>query len=225
MFGFFVDPYFDKRSGYYFALSAGGTLHDGVLMNDEWDDESWDGVWEGKARIDEQGWIAEMRIPFSQLRFKKKDKYIWGVNFRRDISRKNENIYLVFTPKDGSGFVSRFPKLTGLENIDPAKNVEVLPYVRAKGEFTHPENDDPFNSGSKYLPGLGVDLKYGLSSNLTLNATINPDFGQVEVDPAVVNLSDVETFFDEKRPFFIEGSNIFQFGRGGARSNWRFQLG
>jgi len=222
LFGIFIDPYYDRRSGYYFGLSAGGTLLDGVLMNDDWDDSSWDGVWEGEARIDDQGWIVEMRIPFSQLRFKEKDKYVWGVNFRRDISRKNEYDYLVFTPKDGSGFVSRFPKLVGIENIKSDKNIELLPYVRAKGEFTNPDAEDPYNDGSEYAPGLGLDIKYGISSNLTLNATINPDFGQVEVDPAVVNLSDVETYFNEKRPFFIEGASIFEFGYGGSRSHWSF---
>jgi hypothetical protein len=222
LFGIFIDPYHDKRSGYYFGLSAGGTLLDGVLMNDDWDDSSWDGVWEGEARIDDQGWIAEMRIPFSQLRFKKKESYVWGVNLRRDISRRNEYIYLVFTPKDGSGFVSRFPNLVGIENINPDNSIEALPYVRAKGEYTHPDENDPFNDGSRYLPGLGVDFKYGISSNLTLNATINPDFGQVEVDPAVVNLSDVESYFDEKRPFFLEGASIFEFGYGGSRSHWSF---
>ncbi len=222
LFGIFIDPYHDKRSGYYFGLSAGGTLLDGVMMNDDWDDSSWDGVWDGEARIDEQGWVAEMRIPFSQLRFKTKESYVWGVNFRRDISRRNEYIYLVFTPKDGSGFVSRFPNLIGIENIKSDKNIEALPYVRAKGEFTHPDSEDPFNDGSTYLPGFGVDLKYGISSNLTLNATINPDFGQVEVDPAVVNLSDVESYFDEKRPFFLEGASIFEFGYGGSRSHWSF---
>lgn len=222
LFGIFIDPYYDRRSGYYFGLSAGGTFLDGVMSNDDWDDDSWDGVWEGKARIDEHGWVAEMRIPFSQLRFKKKDEYIWGVNFRRDISRKNEYDYLVFTPKDGSGFVSRFPKLVGIKQINPDKNIEVLPYIRAKGEFTNPDAEDPFNDGSQFLPGMGVDLKYGVSSNLTLNATINPDFGQVEVDPAVVNLSDVESYFDEKRPFFIEGASIFEFGYGGSRSHWSF---
>ena len=222
LFGIFIDPYHDKRSGYYFGLSAGGTLLDGVLMNDDWDDSSWDGVWEGEARVDEKGWVVEMRIPFSQLRFKKKDKYIWGVNLRRDISRRNEYDYLVFTPKDGSGFVSRFPDLIGIENIKSDKNIEALPYVRAKSEFTHPDKNDPFNDGSKYLPGIGLDLKYGISSNLTLNATINPDFGQVEVDPAVVNLSDVESYFDEKRPFFLEGASIFEFGYGGASNHWSF---
>src|SRR5574341_785191 len=118
MFGFFIDPYYDRRSGFYFLLNAAGTMYDGVLFNDEWDDNSWDGVWEGKVKIDEQGWMAEMRIPYSQLRFKKQEQLIWGVNLRRDIARNNERDYLVFTPKNGSGFVSRFADLVGITNVD-----------------------------------------------------------------------------------------------------------
>jgi len=222
MFGFFVDPYYDRRSGFYFSINAAGTMYDGVLYNDEWDDDSWDGVWEGKVVIDDKGWMAEMRIPYSQLRFKNKDQMVWGINFRRDIARKNEKDYLVFTPKNGSGFVSRFADLVGIENISPPRRVEVLPYVTTKAEYTQHLPGNPFNDGSKYLPGTGADLKVGIGSNLTLDATVNPDFGQVEVDPAVVNLGDVETFFSEKRPFFIEGSTIFNFGQGGSRSNWGF---
>lgn len=225
MFGFFVDPYYDRRSGFYFALNAAGTMYDGVLYNDEWDDDSWDGVWEGKVTIDAQGWIAEMRIPYSQLRFQKKEHVVWGVNFRRDIARKNERNFLVFTPKNGSGFVSRFVDLVGISNIAPPRRVEVLPYAISKAEYLQHAPNDPFNDGSNYSPGVGADFKIGLGNNLTLDATVNPDFGQVEVDPAVVNLSDVETFFQEKRPFFIEGANIFSFGQGGARSNWGFNWG
>jgi len=222
MFGFFVDPYYDRRSGFYFAINAAGTMYDGVLYNDEWDDDSWDGVWDGNVKIDDQGWTAEMRIPYSQLRFKNKDKLIWGINFRRDIARKNERDYLVFTPKNGSGFVSRFVDLVGIQNISPPRRIEILPYVTTKAEYTQHLPGNPFNDGSKYLPGTGADFKIGIGNNLTLDATANPDFGQVEVDPAVVNLGDVETFFSEKRPFFIEGSTIFNFGQGGSRSNWGF---
>lgn len=225
MFGFFIDPYYDRRSGFYFGLNAAGTMYDGVLYNDEWDDDSWDGVWEGRVQIDAQGWTAEMRIPYSQLRFQKKDELVWGVNFQREIARKNERNYLVFTPKNGSGFVSRFVDLVGISKITPPRRIEVLPYVTSKAEYLQHQPGDPFNDGSKYTPGMGADFKIGLGNNLTLDATVNPDFGQVEVDPAVVNLSDVETFFQEKRPFFIEGANIFQFGNGGSRSNWGFQLG
>ena len=222
LFVFFVDPYFDKRTGYYFGLNAGGTQYDGILYNDEWDDNSWDGVWEGRVSNDQSGWSAEMRIPFSQLRFKEQDEHVWGVNFRRDIQRRNERDYLVFTPRNSSGFVSRFPSLVGLRDLVLPKRLEILPYVRTKAEFTHPDIENPFHDGSEYRPDMGLDMKYGIGSNLTLDLTVNPDFGQVEVDPAVVNLSDVETFFSEKRPFFIEGASIFNFGHGGSRSFWGF---
>jgi hypothetical protein len=112
--------------------------------------------------------------------------------------------------------------LVGLENIDPPRRFEVLPYITGKGEYTHPSSNNPFNSGSRYSPGAGADIKVGMGNNLTMNATVNPDFGQVEVDPAVVNLSDVESFFEEKRPFFLEGATIFNFGQGGARNYWGF---
>ncbi|HXO84886.1 MAG TPA: carbohydrate binding family 9 domain-containing protein, partial [Gemmatimonadales bacterium] len=101
-FQVFLDPYHDKRSGFYFGVSAAGTLYDGTLFNDEWDDNSWDGVWEAKVTRNELGWVAEMRIPYSQLRFVRQSQYVWGVNFRRDIARKNEFDYIVYTPKDGS---------------------------------------------------------------------------------------------------------------------------
>ena len=222
----FLDPYRDLKTGYYFGVNAAGTLYDGVLMNDDWDDESWDGVWEAKTTIDDEGWTAEFRIPYSQLRFYKSDEYTWGINFRRNIARKNEDLLLVYTPRSGSGFVSRFPELTGLRDITPRRQVEVLPYVTSRAEFIESVDGDPFNDGSRFTPDLGADFKVGLTSNLTLNGTVNPDFGQVEVDPAVVNLSDFETFFPEKRPFFIEGENIFsQFGRGGANNNWGFNFG
>jgi hypothetical protein len=222
LFGVFIDAYHDRRSGYYFGLSAGGTLYDGTLTNDDWNDESWDGVWDGGVRKTDRGWTLELRIPFSQLRFQKKDEYVWGINFRRDISRRNEQDYLAYTPKNSSGFVSRFPELTGIRNIRPSRHVEVLPYVRTKAAFTHPGAGDPFNDGSEVLPGAGADVKVGLGNNLTLDVTANPDFGQVEVDPAVVNLSDVETYFNEKRPFFMEGASTFRFGQGGASNYWGF---
>ncbi len=225
LFGFLIDPFNDDRTGYYFALNAAGTLYDGVLMNDDWDDDSWDAVWQGKARIDEEGWVAEMRIPYSQLRFYDLEEQVWGINFKREIARKNEEDYLVYTPRNESGFVSRFYDLTGLHNITPPRQIEVVPYVTTKAEFTDAAEGDPFNDGSQITPDFGADLKYGVTNNLTLNATINPDFGQVEVDPAVVNLSDFETFFPEKRPFFIENANVFNFGSGGANNNWGFNWG
>ena len=224
-FTFDIDPYHDRRSGFFFALSAAGTLRDGTLYNDDWNDNSWDGVWEGRTRIDADGWTAEMRIPFSQLRFHHAEKYIWAVNFSRFIGRGNESGFVVYTPQNGSGFVSRFIDVEGIENIEPPHDFEALPYVTSRAEFSQHASGDPFNNGSKYSPGVGVDLKLALSTDLTLNGTINPDFGQVEVDPAVVNLSDVETFYNEKRPFFIEGANVFQFGQGGSNNFWGFNWG
>lgn len=222
LFGFFIDPYYDRRSGYYFGVNAAGTLYDGVLYNDDWDDDSWDGVWEGKVDVDSEGWVAEFRIPFSQFRFHKNNMNVWGVNFRRDIARKNEQTFFVYKPKNESGFVSRFADLVGINDINPPGTFEILPYATTRAEYTNPEPNNPFTNGSNYIPGLGVDFKVGIGTNFTLNATINPDFGQVEIDPAVINLGDVETFFSEKRPFFVEGSTIYQFGQGGARNYWGF---
>jgi hypothetical protein len=224
-FTVYLDPYHDRRSGMYFGVDAAGTVYDGVLLNDDWDDDSWDGVWDGRVQLDSAGWTAELRIPFSQLRFHESRVYTWGINFRRDIARRHERDYLVYTPKNGSGFVSRFPDLVGIEHVTPPPRIEVLPYTRTSVEFAPHAAGDPFHDGSAISPDAGVDATLGIGSNLTLNATVNPDFGQVEVDPAVVNLSDVETFFQEKRPFFIEGSSIFEFGHGGSNNYWGFNWG
>ena len=219
-FIFAVDPYYDRRSGYQFAVNPAGSIVDWTLYNDEWNDTTWDGVWEWKALIDEEGWTVEIRIPYNQLRFPKKEEYVWGVNFRRVIKRKNEEICFVWVPKEDSGYVSRFAKLLGIQGIRPGRHIEFLPYSVVQAQYSPEESGNPFETGNKYLGNAGFDLKIGLKSNLTLDTTLNPDFGQVEVDPAVINLSDYETYFSEKRPFFIEGSNIFdQFGQGGATSN------
>jgi hypothetical protein len=221
-FVLYLDPYRDGRSGVFFSVNAAGTLRDGILYNDDWDDDTWDGVWEGKARVDAQGWTLEMRIPYSQLRFRAGDAYRWGVNCRRYVGRKKEDDYLVFKPKKSSGFVSRFLELTGIQGVTPPRRATLLPYVTSKAAFTGHAAGDPFNDGSRLRGSVGGDAKFGLGTNLTLDATVNPDFGQVEVDPAVVNLGDVETFFDEKRPFFLEGSSLFQFGYGGASNYFGF---
>jgi len=221
-----IDSYHDRRTGFYFGVYASGAISDGTLYNDSWDDNSWDGVWDAATKIDDKGWTTEMRIPYSQLRFPKQDEYVWGVNFMRTIDRNKERDDFVMVPKKESGWVSRFADLTGLKNINPPTKLEILPYIVGKQRFTNEFTDgDPFNDGSIFSSNMGVDLKYGLGSNLTLNATINPDFGQVEVDPAVVNLTQFETFFQEKRPFFIEGSNFFDFGYGGSNNNWGFNFG
>jgi hypothetical protein len=220
----YLDSYRDKRSGYFFYVSAAGTLADGLIENDvkQPNDLSWDAVWEGVPYIDDEGWSVEMKIPYSQLRFNEGDSQVWGINVERFISRRFETDMLAYTPRNESGFTSRFPDLIGIEGISPPSRIELLPYVTGKAEYIGHDPGDPFNSGEKYLPGIGLDVRAGLGSSLTLNGTINPDFGQVEVDPAIVNLSDVEYSFTEKRPFFTEGVSIYRFGRGGTNNNVSF---
>ena len=224
-FYFAVDPYYDKRTGYEFAVNPAGSIMDLTLSNDVNNDDSWDGVWESKASIVADGWNVEMKIPFNQIRFAKMDEYVWGVNFRRVIQRKNETATFSWSPKNEMAFVSKFARLTGIRGISPGVHVELTPYVTGQAQLRPAEAGNPFETGRKTAGNAGFDLKVGLKSNLTLDATVNPDFGQVEVDPAVVNLSAYETYFDEKRPFFIEGASLFNgFGRGGiyfnANINW-----
>jgi hypothetical protein len=219
----YIDSYGDKRSGYLFYVNAAGSMADGVLLNDnKQTDLSWDAVWEGAPHISKEGYSVEMRIPFSQLRFKDSQKQVWGINLERFISRTAETDMIAFTPRNENGFASRFPELIGIEGITPPTRLEVLPYSTGKAEYVGHNASNPFNPGHKYSPGFGLDVRAGLGNSLTLNGTINPDFGQVEVDPAVVNLTDVETSFQEKRPFFTEGINIYQFGNGGTNNVWGF---
>ena len=219
----YLDSYRDKRNGYFFYVSAAGTLADGLLENDnKQTDLTWDAVWEGVPYHGDFGWSVEMKIPYSQLRFKEGDTQVWGINVERFISRRVETDMLAYTPRNESGFASRFPDLIGIEGITPSARIETIPYVTGKAEYIGSDASNPLNSGEKYLPGIGVDVRAGLSNSLTLNATINPDFGQVEIDPAIVNLTDVEYTFEEKRPFFTEGVSIYRFGRGGANNNVTF---
>lgn len=215
-FEFAIDPYFDRRSGFLFAVNPAGSIADATLYNDSWRDYSWDGVWEWAARVDDKGWTVEIRIPYHQLRFPKKSSYIWGVDFSRTIRRKNEVDTFVWIPKKESGYVSHFAKLVGVEGISPGRYIQLLPYGVGEVELMPSEEGNPFLTGRAYRANMGLDLKMCLRTNLILDAAINPDFGQVEVDPAVINLTAYETYYEEKRPFFIEGSSIFQnFGRGG----------
>jgi len=215
-----VDPYFDKRSGYAFYANPAGAITDSALSNDVNQDDSWDGVWETKAALNGEGWAIELRIPFNQIRFPKKDAYVWGINFRRMVRRKNEESSFNWVPKSESAFVSRFARLEGLQGISPGGRVEFMPYAVSQAQFRPSESGNPFETGKRALVNAGFDLKVGLKSNLTLDATVNPDFGQVEVDPAVLNLSAYETYYEEKRPFFIEGASLFNnFGRGGVFIN------
>ena len=219
---FYLDPFHDRRTGYYFMVNAAGTMYDGTLSNDGWEDGSWDGVWDAKVKRDSRGWTAEMRIPFSQLRFQAHDQMVWGMNIRRVLPRYNEEDFLIYPPRGESGFVSWWPELHGLDGVHAGRHIEVTPYTNTKAEYLVHEPGDPFHTGSRYRPAAGADIRTSLGNNLTLNATVNPDFGQVEIDPAVVNLTDVETYFQEKRPFFTEGNAIFHTGNNGANDYWNF---
>jgi len=221
-FEILLDPFHDHRSGYYFAISAAGVLYDAIGFNDGWWDDTWDGVWSGRTKRDSRGWSAEVRIPFSQLRYRPGAEQVWGVNPHRFIARHNEDDFYVYTPRAESGTMSRWAHLVGLQNGHRTRTVELSPYVTGKGEYLVRSPGDPFNDGSRHTPGGGADLRMAVGNNMTLNATANPDFGQVEVDPAVVNLSDVESYFQEKRPFFTENARVFGFGNEGANDYWGF---
>ena len=217
-FYFGIDPYFDRRSGYFFAVNPAGAILDGTLFNDEGQDSTWDGIWESAAQVDTEGWTVEIRIPYRQLRFKKLAEYTWGINFYRQIQRRNELSCYSWIPNEESGQVSRFATLTGIRDIQPGRLIEVLPFSVGRAHLSPAVQGNPFKTGKDYMADAGFDLKASLRSNLTLNATVNPDFGQVEVDPAVINISDRETYYAEKRPFFVEGADIFRFGDGGTNT-------
>jgi len=220
----YLDPMHDGLTGAIFRVSAANVQQDSILYNDTWTDGSWDAVWESAVSVDEQGWTAEIRIPFSQLRFAPGESQTWGVNVERQVRRTNESSWLAMVPKSENRLASRMLDLTGLDGVRPARRIELLPYVAGRTDFIQPASSgNPFNDGSRVFSSAGLDIKWGVTSNLTFNAAVNPDFGQVEVDPAVVNLTAFETFFQEKRPFFLEGSQIFNnFGRLGANDEWGF---
>lgn len=203
-----IDSSHDRQTAYSFFVTAAEGRMDGYYYNDDWEDDTWDGVWEGRAHIGDQGWSAEFRIPFSVLRFSPQGETVMGLQVDRYTSRKKEDVFWVFIPQKEKGWVSRFGELRGIENISPPKSREVLPYAVARSTFAPKSSPNP--DGRDYFTNLGVDMRYGLASNLSLNATVNPDFGQVEADPAVLNLSVFETFYEERRPFFIEGNQSFQ---------------
>ncbi|MDP2955256.1 MAG: DUF5916 domain-containing protein [Longimicrobiales bacterium] len=214
--GVVIDSYHDHRTAFSLDLSPAGVQRDAVKSmgpgGQEQDDLSWEAVWDARATVDEGGWTAEYRIPFSQLRFGTAPEQVWGIQIERIIGRRGESAVLAFTPKSEPGGISTFAHLVGLSDIEPGKRLEVLPYGVARAERVDP-GANPFRTDSELLGSGGVDLLYRVTSDFALNASINPDFGQVEADPAVVNLEVYETFYEEKRPFFVEGSEIFDFGR------------
>jgi hypothetical protein len=206
-----LDSYRDKRTAYSFGVSASGVRADWYHpSDDETDlDMSFDPVWEAAAHIDETGWTAEMRIPFSQLRFNAAEIQNWGLNIDHWIPSRNEDVFWIPVPRNGTGWSSRMGTLAGIQGIKPARRLEVTPYIATDATMNgNRDRNDPFDDGRNLAGRVGGDMKMGLGPSLTLQATVNPDFGQVEADPAEVNLSAFETFFSEKRPFFIEGNQL-----------------
>jgi hypothetical protein len=202
-----IDSYHDKQTAYQFAVNPAGVKRDFYVYNDTNEDPSWDAVWDVATAIDSLGWVAEFRIPFSQLRFPNTPDHTFGLLIVRDVARTGQRISWPLYHRTKQGYVSQAGEISGISGIGNPSRLEIAPYVVTKNEtrpsgssFDHPQS-----------VSAGADIKYGLSSNLTLNATINPDFGQVEADPSVLNLSAFEQFFEERRPFFLEGSGIFRF--------------
>ena len=209
-----IDSYNDKRTAFRFSVNPAGVQKDVFHSSDTNEDLGWDAVWEVATKVDSAGWTAEYRIPLSQLRFSTRggaDGQTWGFNVMRDVARRSETDDWSPIRPDRNGFVSQFGELHGISGLHGGRRLEVLPYTVARLTRAPSRAGDPFYSANQAQGGLGADVKYGLTSNLTLTATINPDFGQVEADPSQVNLSAFETFFQERRPFFTEGSDIFRF--------------
>src|SRR4029079_3465778 len=200
-----------------FSVNPKGVKKDVYTSDDGAEDANWDAVWDVATLVDSGGWNAEYRIPLSQIRFggaAKGAERIWGFQVMRDIARRQgRDSWSPWDRRMGAGFVSRFGDLRGLVDIPQPSRLEVLPYVSAKATRAPGDANDPFFNKTDFKPNIGGDLKYGLPGGLTLSATVNPDFGQVEVEPSVVNLTAFETFFPEKRPFFLEGADVFNFGQ------------
>lgn len=211
-----LDSLFDHLTAFVFTVNAAGVKADQILVNDgvssdDEEDMSWDPIWDAAASIDAQGWSAEIRIPLSQIRFADKPEQVWGLQVRRTLFRKNESSDWQIIPRNASGLVHLFGELRGLKDLVQPHQVEIMPYSVGRLQVFRPVPGNPYaDGGSQSLAG-GLDGKVGLTSDLTLNFTLNPDFGQVEADPSVVNLTAFETYYEEKRPFFVEGQAITSF--------------
>lgn len=221
-FDFFMvslDSRHDHNTSYAFTLTPSGAYQDAARGTDGQYDFGWDPVWSGAATKDDEGWYGEWRIPYSQLRFEGSEDPVWGIQLTRSIARKQETASFAYTPRTEASGPHRYGHLFGLGQLQAPSRLEMLPYATTRSEHLNVHPDDPFRGTSEESYSAGLDLKYGLTSNLTLDATINPDFGQVEVDPAVVNLTQYETYYPERRPFFVEGAEIFRYGVAGLGMN------
>ena len=213
--GIAFDSYYDQRTAFLFGVTAGGTRFDWIFINDgDSQDATWDPNWWVRTSLNDKGWIAEMRIPLNQLRFKKNGNGTWGLMVFRQIHRYGELSTWQHIPADAPGLVHRFAELKGMESVQPRSIFDVTPYMVSSLEGYEAQPGNPFAPGHGEQFKAGLDAKIGITSNFTLDLTLNPDFGQVEADPSQVNLSAFETFFQEQRPFFIEGRNITSFSVG-----------
>ena len=204
----YIDSYHDRRTAYEFAVNPSGVKLDRYWYNDNNNDDSWDAVWDVSVSRDGDGWTAEFRIPLSQLRFNRSETAMFGFAVQREIGRLNETSTWPHLPRSATGYVSSFGELGGLSLSASPKRLELAPYTVTNLTRQRPAGN-PLLKSSTPGEALGLDLKYALTPGLTLTATVNPDFGQVEADPAVVNLTAFETYFNERRPFFVEGSSNF----------------
>ncbi len=215
MVAIIFDSFHDLRTGFFFGVSVGGVKVDQMMTNDgQNEDQSWDPNWWVGTSINREGWIAEMKIPFSQLRFEKNSGDVWGLEVIRTIFRKDETCIWQHIPQDAPGIIHMMGEMAGVEQVKPRKIFDVTPYGVAQVDRFPADEGNPFATGKNAKLNAGLDAKIGVTNNLTMDLSINPDFGQVEADPSEVNLTAYETFFEEKRPFFIEGSNIINFGLG-----------
>ena len=213
--GIAFDSYFDRQTGFAFTTNAAGVKNDFIWVSDgRVEDDTWDPIWYTSAKSYDWGWAAEMRIPLTQLRFRITDEGIWGLEVFRRIFRNQEMSVWQPIDRNASGVVHNFGNLTGLTGIRPRKQADITPFVVGSHERFESEEGNPFATGSAWKYNAGLDAKFGITNNMTLDVTVNPDFGQVEADPSEVNLTAYETFFQEKRPFFIEGNNITSFKTG-----------
>jgi hypothetical protein len=203
----YIDPYHDKTTGYNFRVTPLGVQQDAYIYDNGRRDQDWNAVWSSEVSSDAKGWYVEIRIPFSAIRFKPADDMTWGLQVYRWLHGRGEDTGWVLWDRNLNGFVNRWGTLEGLHGVDNPRKLEALPYVMTRSKDPAAEGEaDQWN----HFQNMGADFKYGITSNLTLNATIQPDFGQVEADPATLNLSPFETYFQEKRPFFVEGARFFK---------------
>jgi len=208
----FIDSYHDKRTAFGFLVTAAGVKADIFESNNgENEDDSWNPIWYTRAQTGTEGWTAEMKIPLSQLKFGKSVEQVWGLQVMRRFFREEERSVWQRLPADTPGFVSEFGELHGLFNLDPQKQMEIQPYTVARLNTYEAEEGNPFSDGSDATLAAGLDAKIGLTNDLTLDLTVNPDFGQVEADPSAIALDGFQIFFQEQRPFFVENKNIFDF--------------